>query len=70
MEWGGVGVVAASADPSVADGQFWPSPAPGTCTSGVTPGRGGGQGCLRLGQFPSRRPWLGSVFFMVAECCV
>jgi hypothetical protein len=26
-------------------------------------GEGGGQGCLRLGQFPSRQPWLQSVFF-------
>jgi hypothetical protein len=30
--------------PALADGQFWPSPSPGTCRTGATRGRGGRAG--------------------------
>jgi hypothetical protein len=30
--------------PALADGQFLPSPLPGSCTAGATCGRGGGAG--------------------------
>jgi hypothetical protein len=61
MRWGGVGVVDASADPSVADGQFWPLPAPGIFTSGATPGRGGRAGMPSFGT-------ISIASAMVAEC--
>jgi hypothetical protein len=44
-----VGVVAVLADPSVADGQFWPTPSPGACTTGATRGRGGRAGMPSFG---------------------
>ena len=69
---GEVGVVEAPiADTSLADGLFWPSPLSGICTTGVTRRGGGGQGSLRFSQFPSRRPWFGGVFFVMAgRICV
>ncbi len=45
MRRGGVGVEAtAAAIPALADGLFWPSPSPGTCTNGARLGRGGREG--------------------------
>jgi hypothetical protein len=66
---GGGGVVAASTNPSVADGQFWPSPAPGTCTSGATPERGGRAGMPSFGTISIASSMVAECVFMVAQCC-
>ena len=57
--WGGGGVEEAPiTDTSLTDGLFWPS-------SSSRAGGGGGQGSLRFSWFPSRRPWFGTVFFVM-----
>ncbi len=40
---------AAMVIPALVSGQFWPSPARGPCSSGVTPGRGGKAGTMLFG---------------------
>ncbi len=56
-------VAAATADPSLADSQFWPSLLPGLCTTGAMHGRGG-----RAGMPPFDT--ISIALVMVLECFV
>jgi hypothetical protein len=61
--WGCGVTTTATAIPALADGQFWPSPLPGACTTGATCGRGGRAGIPLFNT-------ISIVSVMVLECFV